>query len=134
VVTARVSDAADRFRWLYALNALVIAVASLPLIFALPFALEQVGVTSPENLFFVQMAGVFLFGEAIASFLAWGNSRARRDLTVVIIGMKALFILLVVAGIIASSLPSSALVAAAIFDAVISLALLFMLRQPHTQN
>lgn len=126
---AATGESGGGWTWLYPLNAVVIAAASLPLILALPFALDRVGVTSAENLFYVQLAGVFLFGEAVASVLAWRGPAARRDLTFVIVAMKGLFILLVVATFASNTLPSSAFVAAGIFDFVVSAALLFALRQ-----
>ncbi|MFN8590698.1 MAG: hypothetical protein U0031_04480 [Thermomicrobiales bacterium] len=110
-----------RLRWTLLLNAVVIALSSLPLVIAYPAVFARLGIVTLENGFFVQLAGAWLFTEAVASFLAWRGARPNRDLVLVIIAMKVVFIALVAVAAGDGTLPSPGLYPAAVFDIVMCL-------------
>lgn len=132
----------ESIRWLFLLNVLFVAAASLPLLVAYPAVFARLGIPSLENGFFVRLSAAWLFVEAIASFLVWRRlavdarstaapqSDALLDLVWVIVAMKVAFILLVVGAAIAGSLPAPAFVAGAAIDLAFSIVfLLFINRQ-----
>lgn len=115
-MTSSAAAASQRFSWLFLANVFVVAAASLPLVFAYPLVFERLGIGTLENGFFVRLAGVFLFGEAVASYLAWRNPHGNADLVRVIVAMKGIFIALVIAAAVSNSLPSPAFLLAALID------------------
>ena len=114
-------QAEERFRWLFLFNAILVAVAALPLLLAYPTVFTRLGIASLENGFFVRLAGGWLFVEAIASYLAWRRPRGNADLVYVIIAMKVVFIVLVILAALAGTLPASAFLFAAVVDLVLSI-------------
>lgn len=114
------------FHALFLLNAIFVAVVSLPLVFAYPAVFAQLGIPSLENGFFVQLAGAWLFVEAIASLLVWLRPDRNVDTIWVIIAMKVAFILVVLAAFFAGALPATAFLGGAAIDFLFSLAFLFI--------
>jgi hypothetical protein len=112
----------------FPINAIFITVASLPLIFAYPEVFARLGIPSLENGFFVQLSGVWLFTEAIASLLVWQHPRANVGTVWVIIAMKVVFIALVVVAYTAGTLPASAFLIGAAVDLILSVIFLLYLR------
>lgn len=128
MATSSAAPAPERFSWLFLANVIVVAAASLLLVLAYPLVFERLGIGTLENGFFVRLAGGFLFGEAVASYLAWRNPNGNGDLVRVIIAMKVIFIVLVVAAAASNSLPSQAFLLAALIDLAFSIAFVFYLR------
>lgn len=112
----------------FPINAIIITIASLPLIFAYPEVFARLGISSLDNGFFVQLSGVWLFTEAIASLLVWQHPGANVGTVWVIIAMKVVFIALVVVAYTAGTLPASTFLIGAAVDLILSVIFLFYLR------
>ena len=113
---------------LFLVNAIFVAVVSLPLIFFYPAVFARLGVPSLENGFFVQLAGAWLFTEAIASAFVWLRPRQNVDTVWVIVAMKAVFILLVVVAMLSGTLPATAFLVGAVIDLLFSIAFVSYVR------
>lgn len=112
----------------FAINAIIITIASLPLIFAYPEVFARLGIPTLENGFFVQLSGVWLFTEAIASLLVWQHPRSNVGTVWVIIAMKVVFIALVVVAYAGGTLPASGFLIAALVDLILSVIFFLYLR------
>lgn len=118
----------------FPINAIIITLASLPLIFAYPEVFARLGIPSLENGFFVQLAGVWLFTEAIASLLVWQHPGANVGTVWVIIAMKVVFIALVMVSYAAGTLPASGFLIAALVDLILSVIFFLYLRHVAAPN
>jgi hypothetical protein len=118
----------------FPINAIVITLASLPLIFAYPEVFARLGIPSLENGFFVQLSGVWLFTEAIASLLVWRHPRTNVGTVWVIIAMKVVFIALVVISFAGGTLPASGFLIGALVDLIFSIIFLLYLRDVTAPN
>lgn len=114
---------------LFLVNAVFVALAALPLIFAYPAVFAQLGIPSLENGFFAQVAGAWLFMEGVGSFLVWRRPVGNDDLVTSIIGMKVVFILVVLGALVGGVLPAQAFLAGAIIDALFCVAFVAWLRE-----
>jgi hypothetical protein len=112
----------------FPINAIFITIASLPLIFAYPELFARLGIPSLENGFFVQLSGVWLFTEAVASLLVWRHPYTNVGTVWVIISMKVVFIALVVGTYLDGSLPASAFLVGALIDLILSVIFFIYLR------
>ena len=117
-----------RLHWLFLINVIFVTLAALPLIFAYPAVFGVLGIPSLENGFFVQVAGAWLLMEGFASLLVWQRPLGNNDLVVSIIGMKVVFILVVIAAIIGGTLPAQAFAIGAIVDALFCIGFVAFLR------
>ena len=118
---------------LFLVNAIFVSLAALPLIFAYPATFGMLGIPSLENGFFVQVAGAWLLMEGFASLLVWQRPLGNSDLVVSIIGMKVVFILIVLAAMVGGTLPAQAFAIAAVIDALFCIAFVAFLRSEHAQ-
>ncbi len=107
---------------LFLVNAIFVAVVSLPIILFYPAVFGLLGIPSLENGFFVQLAGAWHFTEAIASLFVWLRPRQNGDTVWVIVAMKVVFILLVAAAFLSGTLPATALLGGAVIDLLFSIA------------
>jgi hypothetical protein len=112
----------SRLHGLFLLNAIFVALAALPLIFAYPAVFGFLGIPSLENGFFVQVAGAWLLMEGLASLLVRQHPLGNRDLVISIIGMKVVFILVVIAALLSGTLPAQAFLLGAVVDALFCIA------------
>lgn len=117
-----------RLHWLFLINVIFVTLAALPLIFAYPAVFGVLGIPSLENGFFVQLAGAWLLMEGFASLLVWQRPLGNNDLVVSIIGMKVVFILVVIAALVGGTLPSQAFAIGAIIDALFCVGFIAFLR------
>jgi hypothetical protein len=117
-----VAEQSARFRWLFLLNAIIIAVLSLPLLFAYPAVFGRLGIASLENGFFVRLAAGWLFVEAIASYLVWRRMAGNNDLVWIIVAMKVVAIVVIVVAAFSGTLPATSLLLGAAYDIVMSIA------------
>jgi hypothetical protein len=118
---------------LFLANAIFVTLAALPLIFAYPATFGFLGIPSLENGFFVQVAGAWLLMEGLASFLAWQRPLGNSDLVISIIGMKVVFILVVIAAMLGGTLPAQAFAIAAVIDALFCIGFIAFLRSDHAR-
>ena len=125
---------ADRFRWLFLANAVVVGLASAPLVIAYPAVFARLGIPTLENSFFVQLVGALFLVEAMVSALVWRRPVLQTDAVVAIVLMKGVFIALVVAATLGGTLPASGFLIAALIDALFSLAFIAMLRRYPARN
>ncbi len=123
----------SRLHGLFLVNAIFVALAALPLIFVYPTAFEMLGISSLENGFFVQVTGAWLLMEGFASFLVWQSPLGNRDLVVSIIGMKVVFILVVIAALLGGTLSAQAFAVAAVIDALFCIGFIAFLRNDHAR-
>lgn len=123
----------SRLHGLFLVNAIFVALAALPLIFVYPALFGVLGIPSLENGFFVQVAGAWLLMEGFASLLVWQRPLGNRDLVVSIIGMKVVFILVVLAALLGGTLPAQAFTIGAIIDALFCVGFVVFLRDDHAQ-
>lgn len=123
----------SRLHGLFLVNAVFVALAALPLIFAYPAVFDVLGISSLENGFFVQVAGAWLLMEGLASFLVWQRPLGNNDLVTSIIGMKVVFILVVVAAMLGGTLPAQAFAIGAVIDALFCIAFIAFLRDDHAR-
>ena len=123
----------SKLHGLFLVNTIFVALAALPLIFAYPAAFGFLGIPSLENGFFVQVAGAWLLMEGFASLLVWQRPLGNRDLVVSIIGMKVVFILVVVAAMLGSTLPAQAFAIGAVIDALFCIGFIAFLRDDHAR-
>ena len=130
MLEAEEEDGQGPLHALFLVNAIFIAIVSLPLMFAYPAVFKRLGISTLENGFFVRLAGAWLFVEAIASALVWLRRRQNVDTVWVIIAMKAVFILLVLAALATGTLPATAFIGGAVIDFLFSVAFLAYLRRP----
>ena len=112
----------------FPINAIFITIASLPLIFAYPEVFARLGIPSLENGFFVQLSGVWLFTEAIASLLVWQHPRTNVGTVWVIIAMQVVFIALVVVSYAGGTLPATGFLIGALIDLIFSVIFFLYLR------
>jgi hypothetical protein len=117
-----------KLHWLFLINVIFVTLAALPLIFAYPALFGFLGIPSLENGFFVQVAGAWLLMEGFASLLVWQRPLGNRDLVVSIIGMKVVFILVVIAAMLDGALPAQAFAFAALVDALFCVGFIAYLR------
>ena len=117
-----------RLHWLFLINVIFVTLAALPLIFAYPAVFGVLGIPSLENGFFVQLAGAWLLMEGFASLLVWQRPLGNNDLVVSIIGLKVVFILVVIAALVGGTLPSQAFAIGAIIDALFCVGFIVFLR------
>ena len=122
-----------RLHWLFLINMIFVTLAALPLIFAYPAVFGFLGIPSLENGFFVQVAGAWLLMEGFASLLVWQRPLGNNDLVVSIIGMKVVFILVVIAAMLGGTLPAQAFAIGAIVDALFCVGFVAFLRSDHIQ-
>lgn len=118
----------SRLHGLFLINAIFVTLAALPLIFAYPAVFGMLGVPSLENGFFVQVAGAWLLMEGVASFLVWQRPLGNNDLVTSIIGMKVVFILVVIAAMLGGTLPAQAFAIGAVIDALFCVGFVAFLR------
>lgn len=118
----------SRLHGVFLINAIFVALAALPLIFAYPTVFGILGIPSLENGFFVQVAGAWLLMEGVASFLVWQRPLGNNDLVTAIIGMKIVFILVVVAAMLGGTLPAQAFAIGALIDAIFCVVFVAFLR------
>lgn len=118
----------SRLHGLFLINAIFVTLAALPLIFAYPTVFGFLGVTSLANGFFVQVAGAWLLMEGLASYLVWQRPLGNNDLIVSVIGMKVVYILVVIAALIGGTLPAPAFAVGAVIDALLCVAFVAFLR------
>ncbi|MFT4039568.1 MAG: hypothetical protein QM692_15380 [Thermomicrobiales bacterium] len=118
----------SRLHTLFLVNAIFVGLAALPLIFAYPAVFAQLGIPSLENGFFVQVAGAWLLMEGVGSFLVWRRPVGNDDLVTSIIGMKVVFILVVLSAMAGGVLPAQAFLAGAVIDALFCVAFIAWLR------
>lgn len=123
----------SRLHGLFLVNAIFVTLAALPLIFAYPALFGLLGIPSLENGFFVQVAGAWLLMEGFASLLVWQHPLGNGDLVVSIIGMKVVFILVVLAAMLGGTLPAQAFVIGAIIDALFCIGFVGFLRDDRAQ-
>ena len=123
----------SRLHGLFLVNAIFVTLAALPLIFAYPALFGLLGIASLENGFFVQVAGAWLLMEGFASLLVWQHPLGNGDLVVSIIGMKVVFILVVIAAMLGGTLPAQAFVIGAIIDALFCIGFVGFLRDDRAQ-
>ena len=123
----------SRLHGLFLVNAIFVTLAALPLIFAYPALFGLLGIPSLENGFFVQVAGAWLLMEGFASLLVWQHPLGNGDLVVSIIGMKVVFILVVLAAMLGGTLPAQAFVIGAIIDALFCVGFVGFLRDDRAQ-
>ena len=126
--SAEAEATAQRYRWLFLVNAVIVAVAALPLLFAFPRVFASLGIPSLDNGFFVQLAAGWLATEAYASYLVWRRPLGNNDLILVIISMKWILIPIVVINLANGDLPATAFLIAAGIDLVLSIAFFLYLR------
>lgn len=117
-----------RLHWLFLINVIFVTLAALPLIFVYPAVFGFLGIPSLENGFFVQVAGAWLLMEGFASLLVWQRPLGNNDLVVSIIGMKVVFILVVIASMLGGTLPAQAFAIGAIVDALFCIGFIVYLR------
>ncbi|MFN8675987.1 MAG: hypothetical protein U0Z70_06380 [Thermomicrobiales bacterium] len=117
-----------RLHWLFLINVIFVTLAALPLIFVYPAVFGFLGIPSLENGFFVQVAGAWLLMEGFASLLVWQRPLGNNDLVVSIIGMKVVFILVVIASMLGGTLPAQAFAIGAIVDALFCIGFIAYLR------
>lgn len=117
-----------RLHWLFLINVIFVTLAALPLIFVYPAVFGFLGIPSLENGFFVQVAGAWLLMEGFASLLVWQRPLGNNDLVVSIIGMKVVFILVVIASMLGGTLPAQAFAIGAIVDALFCIGFVAYLR------
>lgn len=117
-----------RLHWLFLINVIFVTLAALPLIFVYPAVFGFLGIPSLENGFFVQVAGAWLLMEGFASLLVWQRPLGNNDLVVGIIGMKVVFILVVIASMLGGTLPAQAFAIGAIVDALFCIGFIAYLR------
>ncbi len=122
-----------RLHGLFLVNAIFVTLAALPLIFAYPATFGFLGISSLENGFFVQVAGAWLLMEGFASLLVWQRPLGNSDLVVSIIGMKVVFILMVIAAMLGGTLPAQAFMIGAIIDALFCIGFIAFLRSEHAR-
>lgn len=122
-----------RLHWLFLINVIFVTLAALPLIFAYPAVFGFLGIPTLENGFFVQVAGAWLLMEGFASLLVWQRPLGNNDLVVSIIGMKVVFILVVIAALLGDTLPAQAFAIGAIVDALFCVGFIAFLRSDHIQ-
>jgi hypothetical protein len=123
----------SRLYGLFLVNAIFVTLAALPLIFVYPAVFGVLGISSLENGFFVQVAGAWLLMEGFASLLVWQRPLGNRDLVVSIIGMKAVFILVVIAAMLGGTLPAQAFAIGAVIDALFCIGFVAFLRDDHAR-
>ncbi len=124
----------SKLHGLFLVNAIFVALAALPLIFAYPALFGALGIPSLENGFFVQVAGAWLLMEGFASLLVWQRPLGNRDLVVSIIGMKVVFILIVIAAMLGGTLPAQAFAIGAVIDALFCIAFVAFLRDDDARS
>lgn len=122
-----------RLHWLFLINVIFVTLAALPLIFVYPAVFGFLGIPSLENGFFVQVAGAWLLMEGFASLLVWQRPLGNNDLVVSIIGMKVVFILVVIASMLGGTLPAQAFAIGAIVDALFCIGFIAYLRADQTR-
>jgi hypothetical protein len=122
-----------RLHWLFLINVIFVTLAALPLIFAYPAVFGVLGIPSLENGFFVQVAGAWLLMEGFASLLVWQRPLGNNDLVASIIGMKVVFILVVIAAMLSGTLPARAFAIGAIVDALFCVGFIAFLRSDHVR-
>ena len=120
-----------KLHWLFLINVIFVTLAALPLIFAYPAAFAFLGISSLENGFFVQVAGAWLLMEGFASLLVWQRPLGNNDLVASIIGMKVVFILVVIAALLGGTLPAQAFAVGAFVDALFCIGFVAFLRSDH---
>lgn len=118
----------SRLYALFLVNAIFVALAAAPLIFAYPAVFKTLGIPSMENGFFVQVAAAWLLMEGFASWLVWQHPLGNRDLVVSIIGMKVVFILVVITTMLGGTLPAQAFAIGAVIDALFCIGFVAFLR------
>ena len=123
----------SRLHGLFLINAIFVALAALPLIFAYPAVFGMLGIPSLDNGFFVQVAGAWLLMEGFASFLVWQRPLGNNDLVTSIIGMKVVFILVVIAAMVGGTLPAQAFAVGAVIDALFCIGFVAFLRDDHAR-
>jgi hypothetical protein len=123
-----------KLHWLFLINVIFVTLAALPLIFAYPAAFGFLGIASLENGFFVQVAGAWLLMEGFASLLVWQRPLGNNDLVVSIIGMKVVFILVVIAALLGGTLPAQAFTIGAIVDGLFCIGFIAFLRSDHARR
>jgi hypothetical protein len=122
-----------RLHWLFLINVIFVTLAALPLIFAYPAVFGLLGIPSLDNGFFVQVAGAWLLMEGFASLLVWQRPLGNNDLVVSIIGMKVVFILVVIAAMLGGTLPAQAFAIGAVIDALFCVGFIAFLRSDHVR-
>ncbi|MDQ2655067.1 MAG: hypothetical protein M3Z20_18710 [Chloroflexota bacterium] len=122
-----------KLHWLFLINVVFVTLAALPLIFAYPAVFGFLGIPSLENGFFVQVAGAWLLMEGFASLLVWQRPLGNNDLVVSIIGMKVVFILVVIAALLGGTLPAQAFAIGALVDALFCIGFIAFLRSDHVR-
>ena len=122
-----------RLHWLFLINVIFVTLAALPLIFVYPAVFGFLGIPSLENGFFVQVAGAWLLMEGFASLLVWQRPLGNNDLVVSIIGMKVVFILVVIASMLGGTLPAQAFAIGAIVDALFCIGFIAFLRDDNAR-
>ena len=118
---------------LFLVNVIFVTVAALPLIFAYPAVFGYLGISTLENGFFVQVAGAWLLMEGFASLLVWQRPLGNNDLVVSIIGMKVVFILVVIAALLGGTLPAQAFAIGAVVDALFCIGFIAFLRDDNAR-
>jgi hypothetical protein len=122
-----------RLHWLFLINVIFVTLAALPLIFAYPAVFGLLDIPSLDNGFFVQVAGAWLLMEGFASLLVWQRPLGNNDLVVSIIGMKVVFILVVIAAMLGGTLPAQAFAIGAVIDALFCVGFIAFLRSDHVR-
>ena len=123
----------SKLHGLFLVNVIFVTVAALPLIFAYPAVFGYLGISTLENGFFVQVAGAWLLMEGFASLLVWQRPLGNNDLVVSIIGMKVVFILVVIAALLGGTLPAQAFAIGAVVDALFCIGFIAFLRDDNAR-